>query len=178
MTNFQKVLAFTLLGATPTFADVIAVNGDWYGFCFSGAGNGITRGCRNAGVGSTGNPVEFTLNSTGTFRITDAGWAGDSFDVYVNNVLTLQTPTVVPNDQISEVDPDISFANPAFSSGIISLGPGSYSLRILLRDAPFEGGGAYLSVVSHAVPEPTEAAAMGLLAATGLSVMVRRRRRE
>lgn len=172
-----NLLAFGLFAIAPAMADAVVVDGGWYGFCYGGTGEPIVAGCDNEGVGTSGNPVTFTLTGPGTFRITDAFWAGDSFDVYANGQLLLQTPSVAPDDTVAVSNPDLAFADPVYSTGSLRLGPGSYSINVFARDSPFESGGGYLSVVSAAavgVPEP--GALAGLLAASAVSFGVRRRR--
>ena len=125
----------------------------------------------------TGNPVTFTLTTPGVFRITDAFFAGDTFDVYSSNgQLILQTPVVTVGPAPGITNPDLAFANPAYSRGSVALGPGSYQLQVFVRDSPFDSGGAYLSVISSAVPEP--AAVSGLMAAAALAIGIGRRQRQ
>jgi hypothetical protein len=169
-----RVLCLSLLltaASSTLLAGPIDVDAGWYGFCFGGAGSGATTGCQNQGVGETGNTITFQSTLPMIFQITDAFQYGDSFDVYVDSVLTLQTPSVPIADGIV-TDPDLAWADPGYSKGSILLAPGAYTVEVFVRDSPFQGGGAYLRV--DAVPEPGTWAL--LASGVGLIYLFRRRR--
>ena len=175
--SMKKRILLALLAVAPAFADVV-VDGGWYGFCYQGSNTPITADCQNAGVGVTGNPVTFTLTTPGVFRITDAFFAGDTFDVYSNGHLILQTSVVAAQPAPGITDPDLAFANPAYSRGSVALGPGSYQLQVFVRDSPFDSGAGYLSVISSAAAVPEPAAVSGLMAAAALAIGIGRRQRQ
>jgi hypothetical protein len=142
-------------GLGPAAPDpAVTVDAGWYGFCFGGPGSPATAGCQNSGIGVTGNDITFTAASNVLFEITDAFSPGDSFKVYVDGVLDLTTPSVSSAGSCSTADPNAAYVDPCYSHGSISLGSGSYTVDVFAANSPFGSGGAYLQVVTAAVPEP------------------------
>jgi hypothetical protein len=119
-----------------------------------------------------------TLTQAGYLSVTDAGLAGDSFQVVVrdalNNVVVNAATSAPGPDTTTDVgvDFDQALANSNFSHGKWLLGPGSYTVSGTVLTSAFGAGVAGLSVT--AVPEPAAWAAM----LAGLCVMgaVARRR--
>jgi hypothetical protein len=166
-----RITAPLLLFAALATAGPIAVDAGWYGFCFGGTpGSPATAGCQNLGIGTAGNSMTFTASGPVTLQVTDAFAKGDMFDVNVNSVFAFTTSSV-PTASSSTTDPNVAFADPTYSHGSITLGAGVYSVDIFTNTSPYQGGGAYVSVVS-AVPEP----AAWLLLASGLGLLTVRRR--
>lgn len=112
------------------------------------------------------NPLDFTLTLTQAsyLNVTDAGLAGDSFQVVVrdalNNVVVNAATSAPGSDTTTDVGVDFNqaLANSNFSHGKWLLGPGSYTVSGTVLTSAFGAGVAGLSVT--AVPEPTTWAAM------------------
>jgi len=153
-------------------AGPITVDGGWYGFCFSGVGSGATAGCQNSGVGVSGNSTTFTALGNVRFNVTDAFNFGDQFEVIVNG--TSYFTSAVASAAGSQGNPDIAFADPAYSHASILLGAGVYTVDIFTTVSPFGGGGAYLQAVS-AVPEPVTLSIFGA-GLLGAAAMRRRKK--
>jgi hypothetical protein len=83
----------------------------------------------------------FTTSDMATLEVTDYQCAGDSFEVYNNDVLFFSTNTV-PNDNCLNPQPDIeaAWANPAFSKGSRLLEPGTYSFSIRMSSFAYTQG--------------------------------------
>ena len=82
-----------------------------------------------------------------TFTITDLYVVTDEFEVYDNGVLVLTTPSLPDYSELVPPigafdtppwtsDPDTALAEPLFSKGIISFGPGSHEITIIDIDIP------------------------------------------
>jgi len=167
----KALLHLTLLAvaaATVLSAGPIGVNAGWYGFCFGGVGSPATAGCQNDGIGVSGNPTTFTAVNDVYLKVTDAFDHGDRFDVFVNGVLAFTTSAVAASGGTVS-DPDVAFADPLYSHGVITLLPGSYTVDIFTAASPFGGGGAYVEVEN--TPEP----ATWVLLGAGLSLLGLRR---
>lgn len=101
----------------------------------------------------------FTLTQAGYLNVTDAGLAGDSFQVIVrdalNNVVVNAATSAPGSDTTTDVgvDFDQALANSSFSHGKWLLGPGSYSVSGTVLSSAFGAGVLGVSVTA-AVPEP------------------------
>jgi hypothetical protein len=165
-------MLFMICIITPLHAGPVTVDAGWYGFCFAGDGSPATAGCQNDGIDITGNTITFEAITPVLFKITDAFDYGDTFDVWINLLLSFTTPTVaVGGGSVS--NPDLAFADPGYSHGSLLLAAGSYSINILVNYSPWSGGGAYLEVETASVPEPTTMLLLGL-GFVGLAGMRRR----
>jgi hypothetical protein len=148
-------------------AGPIVVDAGWYSFSVAGVGSP-----------ASGNPFTFTAVGPVLLKVTDAYLVGDVFDVYVNSVLAFTTSSPGPGPYPADVftnNPDEAFASPLWSSGSIWLNPGSYSVDIFARAAPWPGSaGAFIEVESAAaIPEPVSTVLVG----SGLAVAWLLRRR-
>lgn len=167
------ITALIICAAIPLWAGPITVDAGWYGFCFGDPGSPASAGCQNDGVGVTGNPTTFTAAVPVYFKITDAFNTGDSFDVNIDSgAIVFTTPSVAAVSG-PVTDPDLAFADPAYSHAIVSLSPGPHTVDVFAHDSPFGGGGAYLEVQA-VVPEP---GTLILLGAGLLATVLLRRRR-
>jgi hypothetical protein len=169
-------LALMLVAATPTrlAAQLPLTPGTWEFFeFFMGAGM----------------PIEgdgFTVQSS-TDRIlvsiTDAFYAGDAFDIFVDAAAYASTPLVAYGEDFITDDPDLAFADSRLSHFQFFLEPRAnpYTIALNVRDTEFGYGEGYIRaelvpVQPSTVPEPTSLVllASGLL---GIAGAVRRRGR-
>lgn len=140
---------------------VVQPGGAWTQFNWFAGGNPRATFVQNA-AGDIFDSIVLTTAQPVSLDITDAFRPGDAFDIIINGVSALSTPGRAVGT-LSVTNPNLAFANPAFSSGRIALAPGSYSISIFLREGPSASGGAFIRAT--AVPEP----ATLLLLGTGLA---------
>lgn len=118
----------------------------------------------------------------GTLTLVDGGFAGDTYALTNFGSLFGATSSVAQGDASGEIalDFDSALANASFSSGVFTLGAGSYSIGgYMLQSVLFEGSPLFasegaLKLTVAPVPEPATYALMltGLLAT---SLVARRR---
>jgi hypothetical protein len=173
--KYLKAMAVGILfAASNAMAGPIAVDSGWVGFCFAGAGSHATAGCQNQASSVSGAPFTFTLSGLGLLKVTDAFDSGDIFDIYINSVFAFTTSSPVSTGSYT-TNPDVAFASNHYSSGSLLLSAGSYSVDLIAKVSPYNGGGAYLQVASQkSVPEPTPLALLGL-GLFGLAIAYRRK---
>jgi hypothetical protein len=119
-------VAATKAGATP-----IGV-GSWQPFFFGPAGSS-----------ATGSPFTFTSSGAAVVTVTDAFCRGDRFTVS-DGATTLGTTALVVVDLACTTvvsDPDVTLADPGYSSGRFVVGTGTHSIGIVASTSPFDGGG-------------------------------------
>jgi hypothetical protein len=124
----------------------------WYEFTFGGVGV-MARGPQPAdplggfigvpGVNAQAAPAPpwtFTAGPTGVnFDVTDSFDPGDAFEIRdFGNPIGMTN--MVPVGPQTEINPDPSFANPAYSHGTFFLDPGPHSITIFPTASPFGGG--------------------------------------
>jgi hypothetical protein len=180
------VILSTVAFALPASAVSIDsyINGPWMKFLFpEGAGGDATGSCSNCQPGQYDPIVElenppwtFTLADMAEFRITDAFWKGDSFEVYDFGNAILTTPIVPIDTSSSETNPENSYASSVFSHGSVILAPGNHSFTIKTVTSPYEGGGAAFFRIDRIIdaPEPMTLMLLGL-GLLGLSALRRAR---
>jgi hypothetical protein len=175
--------AIACTGLAHATTTAIAANGQWAEFDVDDvtAQSGGTEWIDN----TDGSALSFTFTVAGPtqLRVVDAGFAGDSFSVFLNGA-ALGTTSAVPPAAVTASTPsigtdfDAAWTDASYSRGSWVLGAGTYTLTgALLQSVSF--GGAPLNatvggVILAAVPEPSSWA----LLIAGLSVVgfVARRR--
>ena len=167
MRFLKLALAAGMVAASASsFAGPIATN-TWIGFCFDpGSGNEVTDGCKNQADGSSGSPFTFSLSGPALLKVTDAFVFGDTFDVFVNSVLSFTTGG--GSHVATTTDPDEAFDGGSYDKGSVLLGAGNYSVGIFTKSTPGGLGGAYMQVLEQGVvptPGTMSLVALGLLAA-------------
>jgi len=132
-------------------------------------------------------PVEgsgFLLDATERMRVrvTDAGATGDAYDVFVNGVFRVGTPTVPGGTLTGAFDGAAAWAEPGLSKGEFFVDPGLYTITLAVREAGsgFDFGEGFIRAdrapVVGVVPEPATVALLaGGLLAIGLTVRRRAR---
>lgn len=171
-------------------ADVVAqvavtVNGPWQEFSF-GSTAVDAAGCfpvDPAGTGcvpsSGGNSVfagppawKFTAPPGGaTLVVADAFCRGDRFNVKDFSV-SIGTTSAVAVGACGSDDPDITSADPTFSSAAIALAPGNHSITIRPTVSPFGGGAAYFRLTSTCTESPIDPSSVSPLIFPGESTDV------
>jgi hypothetical protein len=142
-------------------------------------------------IDDAGSEITFTFTvaaaSSATLTVLDAAFAGDTFSVFSGASL-LGTTSAVPVGSLETspnagLDYAAALANPLFSRGVYTFGPGTYEISGRLEQSALSGGFALnatagaVSLVVTPVPEPGTVALLGAgLAALG-GVARRRGRR-
>jgi hypothetical protein len=131
-------------------------------------------------------PVEgdgFSLNVAQDVRVrvTDAGFSGDAFQIFVNGSPFTVTPPVVPGINTGALTGAAAWAESALSKTEFVLGPGSYLIELAVsQDAGFGFGEGFIRadlVQVGVIPEPTSVVllASGVVGIAGLRLRARRR---
>jgi hypothetical protein len=120
------------------------------------------------GADNTGGAYTFNAAFPVMLSITDAGLAGDQFNVFDNGVQIGSTPdTGAPDPFSADVEnPDAAFADASFSHGVFTLGAGNHAITIQATGDSLEAGKGYLRV--DAVPDGGASAAMLAFCAAGV----------
>lgn len=186
--------AFTAVCAAPTHAATLALDADglWHEFTVDAAiarSGGLEWVQSDTLAAGYGEALSFTFTigagSTGMLTVVDNAFAGDRFAVTNGGVLLAYTSAVGAQTIDSaplEFDNDAALANPSFSSRVLSLGAGSYTIggslvqSLLLSDlTPLNATTGALRLQVSAVPEPASVLTMfGGLALLGLRRHARR----
>lgn len=120
------------------------------------------------------------LNTPGLLNVVDAGFAGDSFELFLDGEqLALTSPSFDDSYPESKgLDFDAAFADARWSRGVYTLDAGEYLITGRLYRSALDDQGVALNatvgaISVTAVPEPAEWALMAL----GLSALIAKRRR-
>ena len=166
-----RTVAASALAALSLSAQAVTLQADglWNEFAHNEAGSPIYE------LFSQDTAFTFTLAQGGILRVVDAGFSGDSFEIFANGVSLGHTSQAVANAVDQVFDPDSAWSNSRYSRGSWSLAAGIYSVTGIATASPFCGmadcGMGYLSVT--AVPEPGPLAM--LLAGLGCIAAIARR---
>ena len=186
MHRFATLAAATLALAASFGAQAVTVNitqtEQWYAFDIDdlSSANGGTGWIDTGANFGADLSFSFVLNAPTFLRVIDAGFAGDRFNVAIDNgsvITSLATGLAVNSFPTSTGNYDIAWANSDYSRLSTLLAPGSYIVSGDLLAAG--GGGAPLNVTTGAlmltpVPEPGTWAM--LFAGLGLLGSIIRRR--
>ena len=169
--------------APAAHATTVALPGDasWAEFDVDAS---IARDFGNGWIDTNdGSALNFTFTVApgmhGVLTVVDAGFAGDTFTITDSGNVIGTTSSVSEGQPVGAtvLDFDDALANPAYSRGVFTLAPGSYSISGSLLQSVFgEGatsGGVRLAV--SAIPEP--AGPTLLLAGLGVVGLMARRRK-
>jgi len=175
-------LAFALPAQAQTVA--LAVDGSWSEFVVDdfSAESGIDPLSWIADDGSA-IAFDFTLSAPAILKVVDAGFSGDSFQVFDNGVALGYTSVGINNyvdgDTPTVIDFDTAWSQTNFSRGLFQLGAGSHHITGLLAVSALDAEGLPFNatlggVALTAVPLP--AGAWLMLSGSGLLAAAARRR--
>jgi hypothetical protein len=139
----------------------LVVNSGWQLFTFGGVGSH-----------ASGDPYKFVAAAPATLEVTDGYDHGDQFAVYDNGVLLGNTSSVATTPGNCS-NPDVCFADPAYSHATFNLPIGLHSITIVAIASPWGGGGAWLRVDAPVACTTTITGTHGSVTATsGLTCIV------
>lgn len=127
-----------------------------------------------------GSGYTFTSMLQTRIRITDGGYAGDAFAIFVNGSPFDITPSV-SYDGVEVANGDEAWGTPGYSQLEFLLDPGQYTITIAVReDAGFGSGEGFIRADQitgqSVVPEPATLLLTGSGLASLLALAARRRR--
>ena len=154
---------------TPPASTVLVQDAGWYGSCYSGIGAGAGGGGCALEAGEALNSMAFDLTGPAMLKVTALG-AGDTFEVFINSVLTFTTSTPNINAPIFAVDPDAAFASPDYSSESLLLQAGSYSVDIFSTAVNLSGVGvSAIEIQTIPIPAAIWLFGSGLIGLIGIA---------
>ena len=146
-----------------TAVDTLTLGSGWDPFNWASPDNGTDGGpflegaCNIVLYNCPSVQFDFTVTGHEVFKVTDAFFPGDQFDVIISNLATytsvdegLTTPFTYTGLN-AVTDFDAAYADPSFSHGGYLLGPGSYAVT---GTVPFTTFGSGQGAVELSVPEP------------------------
>lgn len=159
------VVAATLASSGAASAVTLNIDSGWDRFAFGAVGTLAKR------------VFTFTLSGYANLSLTDGYVSGDQFQVLLNNVSFGLTSLPVSGASSVGANYDTAFANSNFSSWTHRLGPGTYTLTMLVAQRSGTDTRDHLGAVRlDTAPVPLPAAGLMLLSALGAAAAVRRRR--
>lgn len=127
--------------------------GTWTRFFFGGVGSPITDS-------ATGDDFwTVTLATAGELHVTDAFVIGDQWELFVDGS-SVGVSGAFDLGGPETTDPNIAFGGDVYSWLSYALAPGTYTIAGTTIASPTGSGGAFIRVVSGAVPEPASWALM------------------
>lgn len=131
-------------------------------------------------VDNDGGPFTYTAPFSTDIYVTDDFLVGDVFEVFDSGVSLGTTSAPAGGPGVGEAGPAAAFADPDYSSGIFTVGPGSHSITIRTI-AGLDSGRGYIQVLQSdmvpvPIPEPSTWAALASLSLAGLCLARRRNR--
>jgi hypothetical protein len=157
-----------LLPATGFAAPLTSADG-WQAFYFGDAGSAWLDAPVFDDAAQSAQ-FELTLDRAALLQVTDAGFAGDRFEVIANGVRLGFTSAATAGDTDAGLDYDATFASPDWSHGSWLLAAGTYTITGIASESAFGAGLGALRVAE--VPEPTTVAML----LTGLGLLGAKRR--
>lgn len=150
--------------ANATLVTPLSVDTGWTSFGFGAVGTQAKR------------TYTFTLTGVAILKIVDGFTSGDRFQVFANNVSRGLTSLPASGSSIGNKW-DLAFANPNFSQRAFHLGPGSYTVSILVAQRSGTDTGLHNGAVRlDTSPVPVPAGGLLLISALGAAAAARRRK--
>jgi hypothetical protein len=153
-------------------ATIIAVDAGYYRFGFETVGQPVTaRPAADGLLASDGSPFTFTALDDVVLTVVDLQLSVDRFEVTITEsvlgVIVSGLTSLQTGGGSVLLDVSAALADARFSRGIYYLGPGEYTVGILLHEGDILPGSGAIGV--SRVPEPVTLALLGLgLGAFGL----------
>ncbi|WP_284165640.1 VPLPA-CTERM sorting domain-containing protein [Frigidibacter sp. SD6-1] len=158
------VVAAVLGSAGSASAVTLNIDSGWDRFAFGAVGTLAKR------------VFTFTLSGFANLSIVDGYLAGDQFEVFLNTVSQGLTSVPVQGTTNLGANYDAAFGDPDFSNWTQRLGPGSYTLTMLVTQRSGTNTIDHLGAVRlDTAPIPLPAAGLLLLTALGAAAAARRR---